>query len=670
MFQIGGVEAHATRTGRVVAGTVIAKEIAVSRDGHEWRRSADARVEIDLQDTSGAARLRSARIRVGRSLVEVTGEIQQLNPLVAQAHVALPRGLDLVRAFAADLSAEGEISANADFVADRSGHRATIRAEATAVRVAQIGPWDGRIHAHLESDVLRVDDIDLSAYGGSIRGSGAVSFGNAASDLRLQVRGIDIANVLASHTDLSVRVGSRVDADLVMRLPQRDLRTLTTEATVAFRPLPGAGLPLRGSATLMMFDRNVHVSSGTFAVRDADLRLHGAVGLDGQVQLRYGMHLPDLVGMNVLLADAGLTMPRVNLRGALRAEGIVEGSFASWMATATIASRRFAIEEIDLDVESELRLTPARVDLVRLNAKGVDGALSARGVIPVSGTESWNVAGQIQQLRLTDLLTSRSVPIDATSSGHFDVTGRRGDPEVTFTIEAAGSRLGAPLGTDDGSAAQARIETSGHASRRAVVIDRFKAREGAGTIEGHGRWVPLTGGIAARVRVADLHVSAASRLLRITNLESVLAGELEVSGTLAAPQGRGHLSATRTQWRAARLPDFHVALSSDGRTVNLEGRAAQRLLLTGKLTAGTPWPLRLDIDLGAFPLADVMRVLPKVSERGAWTAVSGRLLVDLELAAPSSVRYEAYSRERGGAVHRTLEGRTVFAARKSGRCFR
>ena len=399
VFQMGGVEAHVTRTGHVAAGTVVANEIAVSRDGRQWRGSADARVEIDLQ-ASGAAHVRSLRIRAGPGEVQLSGTIQQLNPLVAQMHVALPRGLDLVRAFAPQLSAEGEITANADFTADRSGHRATIRADVTAVRVARIGPWDGRIQAHVEGDVLRVVDIDLSVYGGTIRGSGAASFGKAAGDLRLQVRGLDIAKVLASHTDFGVRVGSRADADVVLRLPQPDLRTWTSEATVAFRPLPEAGLPLRGSATLTMHDRNVHVSSRTLAVRGADLRLHGAVGLDGRVNLRYGVHLPDLGGLNLLLADAGVAMPRVNLRGALQAEGVVQGSSASWLATATVASRRSALEEIDLDVESELRLTPARLDLVRLNATGADGALSAHGVIPVSGTGSWNVAGRIPEAQI------------------------------------------------------------------------------------------------------------------------------------------------------------------------------------------------------------------------------------------------------------------------------
>ncbi len=220
-----GIEAHATRAGGKLAATVVATAIAFSRPEYGWREAADARIEIDLPDTTHTVHVRSARVVVGQSVVEVTGELQQINPLIGSAHVAVPAAMSLLRTFVPDAllgGLEGEIAARIDFEADRSGRRATLVADASAVRVAGVGPWDGRIAAHLDGDVLRLDDVDLQAYGGSIRGDGAVALDGAASSLRARVRGVDLASVLSAHTGLTVRVASRADADLVLGMSQWD----------------------------------------------------------------------------------------------------------------------------------------------------------------------------------------------------------------------------------------------------------------------------------------------------------------------------------------------------------------------------------------------------------------------------------------------------------------
>ena len=194
-LQIEGLEAHATRGGGVLVATVFANEIAITRADSVWREAMDARVDIEVPDSTHTVHVRSARVVVGQSLAQLSGELQQISPLIGSAQVAVPAGMSVLRRFAPDslfsgLSGlEGEIAARADLVADRSGRRITILADAKAVRLAQIGPWDGRIEAHVEGNVLRVDDIDLTAYGGSIRGDGAVSLDGAASDLRARAAG-------------------------------------------------------------------------------------------------------------------------------------------------------------------------------------------------------------------------------------------------------------------------------------------------------------------------------------------------------------------------------------------------------------------------------------------------------------------------------------------------
>ena len=219
-LQIDGIEAHATRAGGKLAATVVANAVAFTRPEYGWREATDARIDIDLPDTTHTVHVRSARVVVGQSVVEATGELQQINPLIGNAQVAVPAAMSLLRTFVPDAlpgGLEGEIAARIDFEADRSGQRATLVADASAVRLAGVGPWDGRIAAHLDGDLLRLDDFDLQAYGGSIRGEGVVALDGAASSLRARLRGVDLARVLSAHTDLAVRVASRADADLVLR---------------------------------------------------------------------------------------------------------------------------------------------------------------------------------------------------------------------------------------------------------------------------------------------------------------------------------------------------------------------------------------------------------------------------------------------------------------------
>ena len=143
------------------------------------------------------------------------------------------------------------------------------------------------------------------------------------------------------------------------------------------------------------------------------------------------------------------------------------------------------------------------------------------------------------------------------------------------------------------------------------------------------------------MNAAAFDLTAIPGLPPLPDLESVLSGELQVSGTLAAPVGRGSLWGTETRWREAPLPDFRVDLSSDGREVNLEGTVAQAALLTGRMPLVAPWPLRLDVDLAALPLDELLRVFPTLAAREAAATVRGRGLVDIELGSPSRLRYEA-----------------------------
>lgn len=660
-LHVSGVDAHATRKAGGLEATLVARTIAFRRAEYAWQEALDARIDVELPDATQTVHVRAAEIAVGQTRIQLTGELRQLNPVVGSARVEIPAGMSLLRSFVPDVELDGEVSARADVVADRSGHRATVVVDGQAVRLAQAGPWDGRIEALVDGDVLRVKDLDLVAYGGRIRGEGVASLDGSTAEFSARVRGVDLPSLdlpsvdrlsrVAPHAGTTVRVASRADADLTLRLSRWDPQTLVADGTIAVSPVAGPGIPLRGSATFSVNDRRVHVSTDALSAGHADLRVHGTVGFDGRMDLRYGVRFADVSHAPAMLASVGVEVPRVNVTGTLEAQGTVSGPLDRWVATATLTGRPFAIEDLDLDVESELRVTPGSLQIVSLSASGVDGVVSASGDVPMRKTDQWSITGSLETLRLDDVLARHGVPFRVTSRGRFEVTGPRHEPEAVITLQADASSHAAAA---DGAATPTIvIDASGRASGRGVVVDRFTARGGAGTLEGDGRWSAGSGHLEARVRATEFPLAAVPGVWSQPDLASTLSGQLEISGTLPAPAGRGHVTATQTAWRGTPLPDLRVDLVSDGRQVTLEGRLGPMGVLTGQMPLERPWPLHLDIDLAALPVTEVMRVFPTLARHGASATLAGRGSIDIELASPSSVRYEARVESAEGSFTQT-----------------
>ncbi len=287
--------------------------------------------------------------------------------------------------------------------------------------------------------------------------------------------------------------------------------------------------------------------------------------------------------------------------------------------------------------------------------------------MPMRASDSWNVAGYIERLRLDDALTRLGVPIDATSRGTL-----RGDRP------AQRSRGGAH---DDGG----RVVT-GRGWRRhrrrcppasrpwptppvpvSSSIDSTRA-PGQARSTGSAAGPRGPGPSTRALNAAEFHLTAIPGVPPVPDLESVLSGELRGIGD-AGRADRPRLSRRRPQtvWREAALPDFRVDLTADGREVTLEGKVAQAVLLTGRMPLVAPWPLRLDVDLAALPMVELLRVFPALAARDASATVSGRGLVDIELGSPSRLRYEARVDGRRGQPHAAgVEDRVLFARRRSG----
>ena len=75
-----------------------------------------------------------------------------------------------------------------------------------------------------------------------------------------------------------------------------------------------------------MADERLHVSSDALRVRDASLRVHGTVGADGRLDLRYGVGLADVTTAPAVLADIGVEVASSERSGSARGRGHGERS--------------------------------------------------------------------------------------------------------------------------------------------------------------------------------------------------------------------------------------------------------------------------------------------------------------------------------------------------------
>ena len=77
---------------------------------------------------------------------------------------------------------------------------------------------------------------------------------------------------------------------------------------------------------------------------------------------------------------------------------------------------------------------------------------------------------------------------------------------------------------------------------------------------------------------------------------------LDASGTPTAPLGSGHVTLGGLTFEGSPMPAVALDIVSDGAVLRLTTTEPAGLL-TGECRIGGEWPVRLDLDLAAFPSA-------------------------------------------------------------------
>ena len=608
-----------------------------------WRGPASLALDATITESTGRLVLSSVRIQAADALLQGEGTIARTGPFVARGRGTVSAGAGLVGVFLPGTEIAGSLAARFELATNGGRPTGTVTLDGRSIRVGGVGPLDARAQGRLDGSSFTVERFDVAGYGGTADASGRLGIDEGTIELASRVHSLDLTQVLRHFPQL-VPLASRADADITLRAPHwptEGMRGVTARAAVTFRAAPRRGLPLAGSARIRLANGELSVVSADLQARDARLHVDGRVTPPtGYSDIAYQLSLDDVATAQTLARNLGTTPPALAVRGPLNVAGRITGAPARWAATATLSSPGLAIEDVHLGVEASLALSRDGIAVQSLNARGRDGSVRAEGILPIGPGGTWNLEGELGSLRLDDLLARHHLPFVASLGGSFRVLGRGADPRLDFTVETQARAVGLSLPSSPDSA-RARLRITGSASREKLTISDLAGTVFGGSIAAEGSWARTTDAIAGVVEAKGLRLAWPPGEIEAADVTSTVQASIDVSGTLAAPSGRARLTASGCTWRGTPLPDVVLDASADGATLQIDGRSGEQSLLTGHLALHEPWPLHLETDLGALPVAQVLLADPRLAAARATLAVSGRATVDVPLASPAEARFFA-----------------------------
>ncbi len=176
-----------------------------------------------------------------------------------------------------------------------------------------------------------------------------------------------------------------------------------------------------------------------------------------------------------------------------------------------------------------------------------------------------------------------------------------------------------------------------------MVLDELAASVGGGTVAGSGSWVHDGGALEGRASVADVELARLPWLPgpeALRELRTTASGEVDVTGRLAAPEGRVSLRLAETRYRDQTFQELTFEAVLDGAQASLQGELGEERLLSGRLLFEEEWPLHLDLELAALPLSRAVQSLPGRGAEERFLALAGAASLDVPLRQTSGLAYE------------------------------
>ncbi|HEY8234115.1 MAG TPA: translocation/assembly module TamB domain-containing protein [Vicinamibacteria bacterium] len=622
--------------------------------------------EAGLRLDDGVLVVERARLTSGTTALELTARLQRILPTTATATARAAFDETLVGALAPGTEAQGRVEAAAaiEVVDDRL--TGTLDASSKALTVAGVGPWVVAGRGRLESDRLRLDPLTAEGFGGRVEATGPLALAASAdTDVTVRAHGLDPALLVQRLQGKPLPLSARASGALRVTTRGWDVAAARGDGRLELVPGTGAGLKPAASATLRLRGR-------TLALADARVSTHGAsvegdaeLSAAGAVKARFSAELP-LTALPALAADLGETLELHEIAGRLLAEGEVAGSRAAPQVTARLSGDGLALSGKPVGLEAETRYEPGRLSVAPLVLRSGRGQATLTGTVPLSPTDAWDLAGEVDSLDIAPALAFAGLDGSGPATGRLSVTGPRDEPKGRASLRAE-THLprpdeGAPRVEDD-----VHIELEAESAGRRVELTRLEAQLAGGRLGGTARFDAATGAVAANLDAAGLAVERLPILpASARRITGTLAGRLALSGTSSAPAGELALGVAEPRFDGAALPPLSLAARSDGRALSVTGSSDTTAFVSGSGRLEGNWPLRLVVDAKALPLAALVAAFPALQPAGTEIAASGSLTLDLPLRAPAELRYSSSDLAFSGR-QQTLEWRVAPFALAGGR---
>ena len=653
---LAGLDAWGTEGSRQLSLRVAAADLGWPEGG---LRVKGAALEGTLAVKDGWLQIAQARLTAGRSSLELAGALHRIQPLTGNLSGRASLDGALVAAVSPGTEVVGQVEVETAFDARDDRFKGTLTTSSRALTISGIGPWSAIGRGRFEGSELVVESFVIDGYGGHVEASGPVAVNTAGrTELELRARGFDpvvVARALSPEGSPPTALPLSTVASATLRVTARgwDFETARGTGQVVLQPGTGPGLKPTGTAGLRIQGRTLAIAGANVEARGARVTADGELRRDRSVSGRWTAELP-LAAVPELMADVGRSVKALEVSGRLLAEGELQGATSAPEVAARVRSEELAVRGDPLALEGEALYQDGRLSVAPLVLRSGRGQATLTGKVPLSPTDEWDLAGEVDALDIAPALELAHLEGNGPATGTLRVAGPRDEPRTRVSL-----RADAHLQRADGAAGEDDVvlQVDGQSVGGRVELERLEAQLAGGRVAGTARYDAASGAVAADLEASGLAWERLPLLpLAARRVAGPLAGKLTLAGSTSAPEGELSLSLAEPRLDGAPLPPLALTARADGRELRVTGTSDTAELLTGSGRLEGEWPLKLVIDAKALPYAALASAFPALKEKGADIAGSGRLEVELPLREPARLRYASSDLAFSGHV-RKLEWR-------------
>jgi outer membrane protein insertion porin family len=608
------------------------------------------RIEADLRAGLTLDVLK-AWLAVGPAHADTHGQVTSASPFSGNLEGTLTADLSFLDRWREGTRATGAIEASWR-VESTKGHRSgRLDVAGPALSWGGLGPWTLEVRGEFVDEAIELRAASLRGYRGRIdaegrldlnpKGEGRAGLRYAGLDLTAllrDIRGQDVwtpplLSRAGGTAELRLADGGRslVGGTGTVRLEAEAPDGPEAAALRAATAAPRAGLPVSGKVLWTVAGGRWTVAADhlAFPHGQANVEAHG--GGRAAPAGRFALVLDEGADLSDLTARLGFPPPAVRVSGALRADG----TFDAGLGTTRVTGEAVRVDGVAFALEAEVEGNGRGLRLAPLYLEGPHGRLRANGTVPLVADAAWDLTVEAERFDLASTAQRWGLPVRGVLTGSARIAGPFHDPDGEADLSLA------ELAPPEGQAPIGEVRLRGGKRMRRVELASLEGLLLAGPVSGSGTYDLDSRAIEARLRGDALRLGGLpGRPEALRGLEGDLAFTLDASGTAAAPRGSGHVTLSGLTLEASPLPPVALELASDGEVLRLTTTEPAGLL-TGECRIGNDWPVRLELDVAAFPSGPVLAALPRAHDSGAALHGTGTVTLEFPARAPREVRYHA-----------------------------